>query len=297
LRQAAPRCDRLRARHLGRAARRRDRGLHARLDAGALRAPRRCPGGARRRRLGPRRAARVGRGRVGRGRGGRSLPAGLSHAPARGRLAPQDSPRPPGVADIACTRWRNPEHGIWERRDAPRHFTHSKLNCWVALDRATRMAAQLGLTAEVARWTPERDAIRAYLLEETAPTGWFQQAAGVAAPDASTLLVPALGLLPTTHPLVLRTIDVVRRDLERDGIVYRYLNPDGLPRGEGAFLLCSFWLVDCLTHAGRLEEAEELLAKLLALANDVGLYAEEVEATSREALGNFPQAFAHMALV
>jgi len=228
---------------------------------------------------------------------GQILQAGYLYAKAGGSLTSENWRFLAGVADIVCTRWRDPDHGIWEMRDAPRHFTHSKLNCWVALDRATRMAAQLGLTAEVARWTPERDAIRAYLLEETAPTGWFQQAAGVAAPDASTLLVPALGLLPTTHPLVLRTIDVVRRDLERDGIVYRYLNPDGLPRGEGAFLLCSFWLVDCLTHAGRLEEAEDLLARLLALGNDVGLYAEEVEATTREALGNFPQAFAHMALV
>jgi GH15 family glucan-1,4-alpha-glucosidase len=228
---------------------------------------------------------------------GQILQAGYLYAKAGGRLTPENWRFLAGVADIVCARWRDPDHGIWEMRDTPRHFTHSKLNCWVALDRATRMAARLGLTAEVARWTPERDAIRAYLLEETAPTGWFQQAAGVAAPDASTLLVPALGLLPTTHPLVLRTIDVVRRDLEREGIVYRYLNPDGLPRGEGAFLLCSFWLVDCLTHAGRVEEAEDLLAKLLALANDVGLYAEEVDATSREALGNFPQAFAHMALV
>ena len=228
---------------------------------------------------------------------GQILEAGYLYAKAGGRLTPENWRFLAGLTDIVCTRWRNPDHGIWEMRDAPRHFTHSKLNCWVALDRATRLAAQHGLTAEVERWKPERDAIRAYLLEEAAPTGWFQQAAGLAAPDASTLLVPALGLLPTTHPAVLRTIDIVRRDLECEGIVYRYLTSDGLPSGEGAFLLCSFWLVDTLTHAGRLEEAEGLLARLLALANDVGLYAEEVDPTSREALGNFPQAFAHMALV
>ena len=228
---------------------------------------------------------------------GQILEAGYLYAKAGGRLTPENWRFLAGLTDIVCTRWRNPDHGIWEMRDAPRHFTHSKLNCWVALDRATRMAARQGLTAEVERWKPERDAIRAYLLEEAAPTGWFQQAAGLAAPDASTLLVPALGLLPTTHPAVLRTIDIVRRDLECEGIVYRYLTSDGLPSGEGAFLLCSFWLVDTLTHAGRLEEAEGLLARLLALANDVGLYAEEVDPTSREALGNFPQAFAHMALV
>ena len=182
-------------------------------------------------------------------------------------------------------------------RDAPRHFTHSKLNCWVALDRATHVATRLGLAPGVERWARERDAIRAFLLEEAARTGWFTQAAGVETADASTLLVPAMGLLPTTHPLVARTIEVVRRDLECDGLLYRYHHADGLVGGEGTFLLCSFWLLDCLTHAGRLSEAESLLERLLGFANDVGLYAEEVDAASGEALGNFPQAFTHMALV
>ncbi len=202
-----------------------------------------------------------------------------------------------GLVEIVCDRWRFPDHGIWEVRDEPRHFIHSKLNCWVAMDRGVKLARALKLEAPVARWEAQRDALCDYLLREGAPNGWFRQAAGFDVPDASTLLVPALGLLPSSHPKVAETVRVVQRDLERDGLVYRYLSPDGLAGGEGAFLLCSFWLLDCLTHAGRLDEADALLERLLSLENDVGLYAEEVEPANSEALGNFPQAFTHMALV
>jgi pentatricopeptide repeat protein len=182
-------------------------------------------------------------------------------------------------------------------RDEPRHFVHSKLNCWVALDRAGRIARALGLSSPVARWAQEADGIAQYLVAEAAPDGWFHQAAGVPVPDASTLLIPALGLLPTNHPFVSRTIEVVTAELTDNGLVYRYRADDGLSGGEGAFLLCSFWLLDCLVHAGRLDEAEDLLGRLLALGNDLGLYAEEVDPSTGEALGNFPQAFTHMALV
>jgi GH15 family glucan-1,4-alpha-glucosidase len=202
-----------------------------------------------------------------------------------------------GLTDIVCDRWRKPDHGIWEIRDVPRHFTHSKLNCWIALDRAARIARARGFPADVGRWERERDAVRAYLLEEAAGPGWFQQAVGVPSADAATLLVSASGLLPTSHSVVAKTVEVVCRDLSREGLVYRYLCTDGLEGGEGTFLLCSFWLLDCLTHAGRLAEADELLARLLGMANDVGLYAEEVNPATGEALGNFPQAFTHMALV
>ena len=125
----------------------------------------------------------------------------------------------------------------------------------------------------------------------------MQQAAGVSAADAATLLVPAVGMLPSNHPVSLRTVEVVRAQLEKDGLLYRYLTDDGIEGGEGAFLICSFWLLDCLTHAGRLEEADELLDKLLLLGNDVGLFAEQADVVTGEALGNFPQAFSHMALV
>src|SRR5205823_4260191 len=187
----------------------------------------------------------------------------------------------------------------WEIRDEPRHFVHSKLHCWLALDRAVRMATAGRLPGPVGRWESERDAVREYLLREGAEAagGWFPQAVGDDRADASTLLVPAYGFLATDDPRSLRTIQRVRSALERDGLVHRYDAADGLPGGEGAFLLCSFWLLDCLTHAGHLDEAEALLERILGFANDVGLFAEEVDPLTGEALGNFPQAFTHMALV
>lgn len=202
-----------------------------------------------------------------------------------------------GLVDIVCQRWQQPDQGIWEIRDEPRHFTHSKANCWLALHRGVQIADALGLSYDRARWIVERNRVYSYVLQQTAPAGWFQQAAGHPVPDASTLLVPSLGLLPTTHPVVLETIAVVRRSLEQDGLVFRYLTPDGLAGGEGAFLLCSFWLVDCLTHAGELGQAEALLDRLIKYGNDVGLFAEEIDPATGESLGNMPQAFSHMALV
>jgi GH15 family glucan-1,4-alpha-glucosidase len=142
-----------------------------------------------------------------------------------------------------------------------------------------------------------RDRIRDYLLNEASPDGWFRQAAEVDAPDAAALLAPAFGFLAVSDPRVRATIDRVREELEHDGLVDRYRVPDGLAGGEGAFLLCSFWLVDCFTFAGELDRAGSLLDKLLGLANDVGLYAEEADVQTGAPLGNFPQAFTHMALV
>ena len=129
------------------------------------------------------------------------------------------------------------------------------------------------------------------------PTGGTSRPPAIHLADAAALLIPALGFLPPADPRVLATIDVVQRDLSNGGHVHRYRSPDGLPGDEGAFLLCSFWLLDALTHAGRLDEAEALLERLLGLANDVGLYAEMVDPTTGEQLGNTPQAFTHMAVV
>jgi GH15 family glucan-1,4-alpha-glucosidase len=203
-----------------------------------------------------------------------------------------------GMADLVCERWRKPDQGIWEIRDDPRHFVHSKLHCWMALDRAIKTAELLSLPGAVDRWVEERDELRRYLLEDACVDGWFPQAVGMTATDASTLLVPASGLLPSDHPAVLRTVEMVSQNLGRgNGLLRRYLADDGLAGGEGAFLLCSFWLLDVLTHARRLDEAEALLEHLLGLANDVGLYGEEIDPATGEHLGNFPQAFSHMALV
>jgi len=228
---------------------------------------------------------------------GQILEAAYLYARAGGELTETNWRFLVGLVEVVCQRWQKPDQGIWEIRDEPRHFTHSKANCWLALHRGVQIARASGWPCDLTRWERERDQVREFLLEQTAPGGWFQQAAGHQVADASTLLVPAIGLLPTTHPLVLETIRVVRRSLERDGLLFRYLNPDGLVGGEGAFLLCSFWLIDCLTHAGELDDAEALLARVLGFANDVGLFAEQVSPSTGESLGNFPQAFSHMALV
>jgi GH15 family glucan-1,4-alpha-glucosidase len=227
---------------------------------------------------------------------GQILQSAYLYTRAGGELTEENWQYLRGLTDLAATAWRKPDHGIWEMRDEPRHFVHSKAFCWLALDRAIRLAED-GRAADVETWRVERDALHDYLMEEAAPEGWFTQAVGVGVVDASALTLPAIGLLPTSDPRVLRTIEMVRRDLEQDGLVFRYTGPDGLAGGEGAFLLCSFWLLDCLIHSGQIEEAEALLTRLIGLANDVGLYGEEVDPSTNAVLGNFPQAFTHMALV
>ncbi len=201
------------------------------------------------------------------------------------------------VADLTVQNWQRPDQGIWEIRDHPRHFVHSKLNCWVALDRAVKMSDDGNLEGDVARWRHERDAVADWLLSEACPDGWFVQAAGHPLADAATLLVPALGFLPPADDRVQETIEVVMRDLSDGTHVHRYRNTDGLAGDEGAFLLCSFWLVDALVHSGRVDEAEALLDRLLALGNDVHVYAEMVDPSTGAQLGNTPQAFTHMAVV
>ena len=201
------------------------------------------------------------------------------------------------VADLTATRWREPDQGIWEIRDQPRHFVHSKLNCWVALDRASRLARAGRVAGPVETWERERDLLADWLRSEGSPDGWFAQAGGRPVADAATLLVPALGFLPVNHPSVTKTIEVVSRDLSDGVLVHRYLTPDGLEGREGAFLLCSFWLLDCLVHAGRLDEADELIEALHGLSNDVGVFSEMVDPSTGAALGNTPQAFTHMAVV
>ncbi|HLL05274.1 MAG TPA: glycoside hydrolase family 15 protein [Myxococcaceae bacterium] len=214
-----------------------------------------------------------------------------------GQVAPKSWDFLRQLVNGVCERWRQPDQGLWEIRDEPRHFLHSKLLCWVALDRAVRIARARRLAAPVGRWVRERELLREYLLREGGRLGWFPQSVGSDRADASVLQLPALGFLPVAHPLVSRTVEVVREQLENQGLLYRYHAPDGLRGGEGTFLLCSFWLHDVLVHSGRTKEAEALLQRLLGLANDVGLYAEEAVPGTGEALGNFPQAFTHMALV
>jgi alpha,alpha-trehalase len=205
------------------------------------------------------------------------------------------------VADAALRRWGEPDHGIWEMRDEPRHFVHSKLMCWVALDRAVELADVLGAEAErVSRWRDGRDQIRQAILERgwSNTAGAFTQTFDGVALDASTLLIPIVGFLPGDDPKVRATVNAIAERLtDRRGLVYRYRMDDGLEGVEGAFLLCTFWLAHALALGGEPTRAREVFGRAGALANDLGLLAEEADGATGEMLGNFPQAFSHVGLV
>jgi GH15 family glucan-1,4-alpha-glucosidase len=198
--------------------------------------------------------------------------------------------------------WRDPDEGIWEVRGGPRHFTHSKVMAWVAFDRAVRSIEEFGLDGSLERWREIRSSIHQEVCERGYdPTqNAFVQSFGDTTLDASLLLIPLVGFLPPDDPRVQGTVAAIERKLLRDGFVLRYdtgTEVDGLPPGEGAFLACSFWLVDNYVLLGRYEEAGTLFERLLALRNDVGLLAEEYDPHNRRQLGNFPQAFSHLALI
>ncbi len=200
--------------------------------------------------------------------------------------------------------WRLEDAGIWEVRGPNRHFTHSKVMAWVAFDRAVRAHEELGRHGPVERWRELRDEIKAEILDRA----WnpdklaYTQSYGSHELDASVLLMPIVGFLPADDARVVATVDAIRRELTVDGLVLRYLSRsdgqiDGLPAGEGVFLPCSFWLVEVLALQGEHDEARELFERLLDIRNDVGLLAEEYDPIARRQLGNFPQAFTHLALV
>jgi GH15 family glucan-1,4-alpha-glucosidase len=216
-----------------------------------------------------------------------------------------------GLVDWLCDNWKQPDEGIWEVRGGRQHFVYSKLMCWVALDRSLRLADKRSFPADRVRWLKVRDEI----YEEVMAKGWnprrhaFVQAYGSEALDASNLLMPLVFFMAPNDPRILSTVDGIRRPLTAgglaaDGLVCRYdpaVAPDGLPGREGTFNMCSFWLVEALTRAGRtdparLEDARLLFEQMLGYANHLGLYAEQT-GNSGEALGNFPQAFTHLALI
>ena len=198
-----------------------------------------------------------------------------------------------------CTR---PDQGIWEVRGPAQHFTHSKVMAWVALDRAIRSAELCRLDGPLARWADLRSRLHDEICERAfdRDIGSFMQAYGSREVDASLLLMPLVGFLPPTDERVRGTVRCIEERLLVDGFVYRYdsaLTDDGLPPGEGAFLACTFWLVDNYLLQGRHAEARALYQRLLDIRNDVGLLAEEYHPTLRRQVGNFPQAFSHVALV
>jgi GH15 family glucan-1,4-alpha-glucosidase len=198
--------------------------------------------------------------------------------------------------------WMEPDTGIWEMRSAPRHFTYSKVMAWVAFDRAVKMVEAFGVSGPVERWRELRSRIHRDVCERgfSRKRSAFVQSYGSEDLDASLLLIPITGFLGPEDPKVISTTEAIRRDLTLDGLVLRYRTdeaPDGLPPGEGVFLACTFWLADNLCMQGRWDEAHELFERLLDLANGVGLLAEEYDPKARRQLGNFPQAFSHVALV
>ncbi|HUA55245.1 MAG TPA: glycoside hydrolase family 15 protein [Candidatus Sulfotelmatobacter sp.] len=206
------------------------------------------------------------------------------------------------LVDHLETIWDRPDDGIWEVRGGQRHFTHSKVMSWVAFDRAVRMAEENRLKAPVARWRRVRQQIHDDVCAKgfDPARGAFVQSYGSKELDASLLLLPLVGFLPPEDPRVRGTVEAIERELVVDGLVRRYHTEhgvDGLPPGEGAFLACSFWLADNLVLLGRRNDAHELFERLLDLRNDVGLLAEEFDPRLKRQLGNFPQAFSHVALV
>ena len=200
------------------------------------------------------------------------------------------------------TCWQDPDEGLWEVRGPPRHFTHSKMMCWVAFDRAVRAVEQHGLPGPVEHWRELRQQIH----DQVCARAWrpqldsFAQSYDSDELDASLLLMLTTGFLPASDPRVRGTVEAIQRDLTVDGFVVRYRTRkslDGLPPGEGVFLACSFWLADALCLLGRGDEARALFERLTSLCNDVGLLAEEYQPGVARQLGNFPQAFSHVALV
>jgi GH15 family glucan-1,4-alpha-glucosidase len=200
------------------------------------------------------------------------------------------------------SNWVKPDEGIWEVRGPRQHFTHSKVMAWVAVDRAIKAVENFGLEAPVERWRQMRAAIHEQVCREGFDGGLnsFVQSYGSKELDASLLMIPLVGFLPASDPRVGGTVAAIERDLMRDGFVQRYASKratDGLPPGEGAFLPCTFWLADNLYLLGRHDDARKLFERLLGLCNDVGLISEEYDAAARRLVGNFPQAFTHVALV
>ncbi|MGH3052043.1 MAG: glycoside hydrolase family 15 protein, partial [Gaiellaceae bacterium] len=193
------------------------------------------------------------------------------------------------------------DEGIWETRGGRNDFTYSRLMCWVAIERAVRVARQRGLPADLVRWMAQRDDIYRQIMERgwNEERGAFVQHYGSDVVDASLLLMPLVKFMGPTDPRWLSTLDVISNELVADSLVYRYnveASPDGLEGNEGTFSICTFWYVEALARAGEVDEARLIFEKMLTYGNHLGLYAEEIGPTG-ELLGNFPQAFTHLALI
>jgi GH15 family glucan-1,4-alpha-glucosidase len=205
------------------------------------------------------------------------------------------------IVDWLCEHWDQPEEGIWETRGGRKDFTYGRFQCWVAFDRAIRLAARQGRPANLARWTIERDKVYEQVMQRSwnPQIGAFTQHYATEVLDSSLLLMPLMGFVAPREQRWLSTLTAIDRELVSDSLVYRYnpsASPDGLQGREGTFSLCTFWYVQALARAGRLEDAALTYAKMHTYANDLGLYSEEIGVTG-EQLGNFPQAFSHLSLI
>ncbi len=203
------------------------------------------------------------------------------------------------VAETVRTTWGAPDHGIWEPRSGMHHNVHSRLMCWVALNRAQRLARLFGEEQLRAEWRHEASAIRRDLLTHGLDPGghYFVGSYGTDRTDAALLLLPITGFLNARHPLITRTIDAIRAELSEGPFLHRYRVEDGVRGPEGAFILCGFWLAEALALAGRLNEAQEIFLQHADVSSHLGLLSEEVNPQTREQLGNFPQAFSHLGLI
>jgi GH15 family glucan-1,4-alpha-glucosidase len=203
--------------------------------------------------------------------------------------------------DAAIKNWGEPDRGIWEVRGEPKHFTSSKVMCWVAADRGARLARVREELERSQEWQAAADEMKADILANGVDKrGVFTQYYGNDALDASTLLIPLVGFLPLDDERIRNTVHAIAEELTDDGLVLRYRvehTDDGLSGEEGTFTICSFWLVSALALIGEVDDARRLCEKLFSMASPLGLYAEEIDAASGRHLGNFPQAFTHLGLI
>jgi pentatricopeptide repeat protein len=215
-----------------------------------------------------------------------------------GNLAPDIRRYLPHVADEACAMWSKPDYGLWELRNGPFHFTYSKVMAWVALERASELADADVISGDAAAWRRQSKRIRAEVLDRGVdPTIGFTQSFERPVPDASNLLLGLHEFVPFDDDAMAATVRAVREHLTENGLVYRYHADDGVAGGEGAFGLCTFWLIDALALSGQMDEAVDLFESMAGRANHVGLFAEQVDPASGTFLGNFPQAFTHLGLI
>jgi len=230
---------------------------------------------------------------------GELMDAALKLSDYVGKIKAEHWPPLRKICDYVVDHWHDKGSGIWEMRRKAREFVHSRVMCWVALDRGITIAKRYGFDADFEKWTEAKDRIHSEVCQKgfNSEKQTFVQYYGSDVLDSSNLLIPILDFLPFDDPRVISTVDAIITGLSHDGFLYRYLGEDGLTGEEGAFLLCSFWLVECFIRMERFEEAEGLLRRLERTANHLGLFSEEYDVRWRHALGNFPQAFTHIGYV